>query len=246
MKPLCLRARRSPSRAKLLLALLPILVSGTSLIACAGGHKSASSTSQSSPQPTSAVGAPSEIATGSRSGRALRGDEDHDLIGDSDQDNNADNDHDPSADYKTNTEAGDYHDEDDGDLAVYGHTAGKADTRTITALVKRYYVAAAAGDGAAACSMIGSTLAETIPEDYGREPGPSYLRGGKTCQAVASLLFKHLHSQTTGAVQVTNVLVTGSHALALFGSRTMPASDIALKRERGVWKIDGLIGGPLP
>jgi hypothetical protein len=72
------------------------------------------------------------------------------------------------------------------------------------------------------------------------------LRGGKTCGAIASRQFKHVHRELAGAVGITGVRVSGSEGLALLGSRTMPASEIFVRREGGVWKIDALFGAALP
>jgi hypothetical protein len=49
-----------------------------------------------------------------------------------------------------------------------------------------------------------------------------------------------------GGFAVTGVRVEGSEARALLGSRTLPASFVVVTRERGAWKIDELIGQPLP
>jgi hypothetical protein len=172
-------------------------------------------------------------------------DGDHDPIGDEDGDNNADNDNDVSLDYKPVTnEGGNYHDADDSMTLAYGHAAGPVDTRAVAALVKRYYAAAAAGDGKGACSMLLPSLAKAAPEDYG-EFGPQYLRGGKTCEAVLSLLFEHFHNTLTAPVGVTGVRVEGNQAHALVGSATMSASYITLQRERGVWALNELLGNTL-
>lgn len=61
-----------------------------------------------------------------------------------------------------------------------------------------------------------------------------------------SKLFKHYHSQLIGPIQVTGVRVSGREARVLLGSKIMPASYILIKRERDTWKVDGLIGQPLP
>jgi hypothetical protein len=94
--------------------------------------------------------------------------------------------------------------------------------------------------------MMYSVFAESVVEDFGEAPGPAYLRGAKTCQAVTTLLFEHERAQLAGTVRVTGVRVDDRTASALIGSSSMPASRIGLKRELGAWKIEGLIGTPLP
>jgi hypothetical protein len=61
-------------------------------------------------------------------------------------------------------------------------------------------------------------------KDYGRAPGPKYLRGAKTCSAVMSRLFKHLQAQLATSIEVTKVLVGGGRADVVVVSRTVPAS----------------------
>jgi hypothetical protein len=136
--------------------------------------------------------------------------------------------------------------DDDRTIYVYGHAASAADRQAVTAVVKRYYVAAAADDGATACSLIVSTLARAIPEDYGQASGPSYLRGGETCQAIMLKMFIHFHSQLAGTIEVTGVRVKRNHAFALLRSSTFPFVYTELEHEGGVWKVQRLLGAVLP
>jgi ketosteroid isomerase-like protein len=145
------------------------------------------------------------------------------------------------------------YDGDDSTVLGNGQEATAADTRAIAALVERYYAAGARGDGAGACALTSPSFAATIPEDYGQELGPAippgaetYLRGARTCTAVLSLLFEHLRGQLAAAVEVTAVRLKGDYGYAIVGSATLPASLIEVGREGGAWRIDGLLGRPLP
>jgi hypothetical protein len=134
--------------------------------------------------------------------------------------------------------------EDDNHIATYGHEATEPDKREITALVKRYYEAAVADDGARACSLIYSPLAKSIPEDYGQVPGPHAIRH-KTCAVVLSKIFKQLSGQTTadlGETRVTGVRLKGSQGFVQLSSKAVPTGRIFVEREHGSWKIGGLIG----
>jgi hypothetical protein len=135
--------------------------------------------------------------------------------------------------------------ENAANYAIYGHEASAADKRAITVLVNSYYAAAAADDGAKACSLIYSLFAEAIPEDYGQPPGPPELRG-KTCAAVMAKLFKHVPGQPSAVLaktKVTAVRVKGRNGYALLRSSRMPRGYIQVERELGAWKIGSLIGG---
>jgi hypothetical protein len=145
------------------------------------------------------------------------------------------------------------YDTDDETLLGSGRSGRPADARAIDALVERYYTAAARGDGAAACAMTSPDYARTVPDDYGQELGwaippgaEAYLRGAKTCAAVLSLLFAHLHRQLAAPVEILAVRLYGNYGYASVGSTTLPASRIEILREHGVWWIDELLGRPLP
>lgn len=175
----------------------------------------------------------------------LKGDEDDDdtvaeisKLGPADGDNDTDN------DPKDNASKG-YHDSDDGAMETYGHHAGLADAQTLAALAKRYFVLAAAADGAKACSLIAVPLARAVPEQYGAPVGSSGRMGG-TCAAILSKLFGRLHNQLAHAIDVTGVRVSGAQAHVALGSATWPSSYFLMTRERGAWKVDGLLPVPLP
>jgi hypothetical protein len=129
-----------------------------------------------------------------------------------------------------------------------GHAASAADRRTITALVKRYYASALADNGASACSMIYSTLAEAVPEDYGTTGGPPYMQGAKTCSVALGLLFKHYHAILALQVpklKVTHVRLFERHGYALLSFGSLPEREISIAREGHVWRIDALLDNEL-
>jgi hypothetical protein len=194
------------------------------LLALGGGCGSASKDAGSTSKVTSTVAAGGVSGATSSPGR-LMGDEDNDYKGDVGKA---------------------YYDSDDNRIRYYGHAASAADARAIMALVKRYYAAAAAGDGATVCALTRPIVAETMPENYGQPPGPRYLRGASTCAAVLSIVFKHFHDKLTVPVRVTNVRVSGDRADVLLGFKTLQAGEIKMRRERGSWKIDGLLAVALP
>jgi hypothetical protein len=140
------------------------------------------------------------------------------------------------------------YDRDDNVVLHYGHVASAADKRVIAALVERYYAAAAAGDGAKACPLIFSLLAESVPEDYGQPPGPPSLRG-KTCAVVMSKLFKQRHQELAvdaATFEVTGVRVDGKRGLALLSFGSVRDRNIPVHREFGVWKIGDLVDSGSP
>jgi hypothetical protein len=233
----------------LLVLLLGIALVALGPSACGGTGKGTRSAPGVTSKLATSAGAETPTASGASPARRYLNDGDAEKLNDNDPDNSSGNHEDGDADsheeYESTYDNTNYHDGDDTSVLTYGHAAGAAEARAVAAVVKRYYAAAAVGDGATACSMILPTLAKAIPEDYARPTGPVYLRGGKTCRAVMSRLFKHFHDKLAGAIEVTGVRVEGNLALALLGSRTRPASEMSVERIGGAWKIALLLANAL-
>jgi hypothetical protein len=140
---------------------------------------------------------------------------------------------------------GSRYDADDSPVLRFGRAASAAQGRAIASLVRRYYAAGAAGDGASACSLLYPLLAESVVEEYSQSPG---LRG-KTCAEVLSKLFKRRHQELAGdvaALKPTVVRVGGDHGLALVRFGGTRERRVLLRRERGAWKMDVLLDIGVP
>jgi hypothetical protein len=234
---------------KVLPAALMTTLVGLCVTGCGGASKDVSSTSRSSSSSSSSIassGATTVVFGTAHTLRGLKGDEEDDESESKSEGSNpgGDEDRDSDYDYQDNLGKG-YYDGDDGAVKSYGHEPSARDERALTAVVRRYSDAAAAGDGATACSLIAPTVARALPEDYGQGGAP-YLRGAASCQAVMSRLFTHSHNELTGAIEVTGVRVDGNRAYVLLGSGTRVASYVTLVREGGAWKMDVMVGAPLP
>jgi hypothetical protein len=141
-------------------------------------------------------------------------------------------------------------DSDDWRTREYGREANGAERREVTAVVKRYYAAAAVGDGATVCATLYAAsiarsfdLEREVPEQYAPAPGSSVLRG-KSCSQVASLLLQINHQSLVAnlpSMRVIDVRVNGADSLALLGFRTTGEREVPLKREGGTWKINALL-----
>ncbi len=128
-------------------------------------------------------------------------------------------------------------------LASYGPRASPAVARAVTSLVKRYYAASAAGNGAAACALLTANLAGGLATGQGQTgQGENH-----TCAATISLLLAQQHqqllSENVATMTVTAVHVKGNLGLAVLAFKTTPESEIVLEREGHTWKIDALFGG---
>ena len=231
-------------------ALLAGVLLGLGASACGGAQGDRGSAPRASSEP--AAEGPQFTSTTTSAippGQSLRGDGDADNP--SDIDGNGDSDGasvggaDNDSDNPTH-ESYDFPDKDDKATFAYGHRPSAAARRAIASVVKRYYVAASADDASTACAMLLPSLANSLAEDYGRAPGPSYLRGSTTCQAVMSKLFRHAGERLTEAITVVEVRVEGDHAQVVFSSRKMPASIILLMRQGSSWRVQETLGQSLP
>lgn len=138
-----------------------------------------------------------------------------------------------------------YRDPDDAHIfAHYGRPANAADTRSVTAVVLHYYALAEAGQSRKACSMLVPSVKKAAVLDHGRF-GPDYLHSARTCAEVVSGLFRHSRRELAAPISITGVLVKGSNAYALMGSRKMQASFIAVLRVHGAWRLEALLGSPI-
>jgi hypothetical protein len=131
-------------------------------------------------------------------------------------------------------------------VGEFGHAAGASEARTIAALLGRYYAAAAEGSGTKACALLYYIRAESLAEEYGRPPGPLYLSGADSCQAVLARVFAHFHSQLEQAPTVTAVRVEGDRAQALLAWSKLVPGSIELRREGSVWKLNMPLALALP
>jgi hypothetical protein len=126
------------------------------------------------------------------------------------------------------------------------YVATAADRPVVVALVRRYYAAALAGDGAKACSMLYSPFAHSVAEDYGQAPGPTYLRGAKTCSALMSGVFEHFHKRLVAEALVLRSRVTarlkGYQGSALLSVGRKIEFELPVRHELNAWKVVGLLG----
>ncbi len=134
---------------------------------------------------------------------------------------------------------------DDDVILDYGRPADPADRLAITELAQRYYRAAAAGDGAAGCSLLYSLVAESMPE----EPNLSSGQGPVTCTSILSSMFKRAHRRLVAdaaAFKVVGVRVEGKRAYVLLSFVHSRVRYTIVHRDGGPWKVEQLFDTRLP
>jgi hypothetical protein len=177
-------------------------------------------------------------------GQRVRGDGDADNPGDGDGNGDVDPE-DGDSDYPVPSSYR-FPDPDDRETLAFGRAASPAQRGAVAAVLQRYYAAAAAGDGTLDCSLLIRALANSAAEDYAGAGSPTYMRGAKTCPAVLERTFRQSHQELVAPIEVYAVRVAGSKARAVVSSKTLRASMIGLAREGGSWRVQTLLGLPLP
>ena len=137
--------------------------------------------------------------------------------------------------------------DDDGEVVEYGHAAAPAQYRALASLAKRYIAAAAAEDGATACSLLVAKLLEIVTKRYRHLPEMK----GKDCAQAMTTLFKSHHRKLaieSAGLEVTGARVDGNKAYALLAFKTTPERRfIYAERQAGGWKMsEGLLDSPYP
>jgi hypothetical protein len=140
-------------------------------------------------------------------------------------------------------------DADDSSHLNLGHAARGAERDQMVSLVKRYYAASVAGDGAAACSMLYSVATHEVVEELARDQGV----GGTTCPAVMSAVFAKLHPwliTKLHSLKVLRVRSGGPNGLVIMRFATTPSSaaarEVSLRYDNGIWGIDSPLDVPIP
>ena len=223
------------------LALPATVVLCLCVVACGGASRGVGSASRSTAEAAAAM-QPSNSITGD-----YDGDDDYSNQGSNDGDND-DSTQPKDRDNDSDSSGKSYFDSDDSSVRGFGHAAGPVEGKRIASLIKRYFAAANAGDGATACSMMVSSIAKSIPEDIGGPAGPLYARG-TTCATVVSRAFEHYHRQLaahTGTLEIADIRVSRSKGVVVLAFEKLPGRQIHVARESGVWKVDALLDAELP
>jgi hypothetical protein len=224
-------------------ATVALLALAMACAGCGGGHRA--QTTAGSPAAARRTPAPESAAELARSTAGSFGnDEDDDDFepGVPEGYNKKDTDADYDNDFRRNRP---FFDHDDRSMATFGHAAVGAQGRALRGLAERYYAAAAAGNGSAACAMLTAAFARLVPEQYGGSAAPAYMRGASTCAGVMGLLFAHLRLQLQARVTIVAARVKGREAYVFLKTRYIPASYLVEQREAGGWRVIGPLASPM-
>lgn len=133
------------------------------------------------------------------------------------------------------------------DDVAWGRPAGATDAQVASALIKKYYTAAAVSNGAEACALTYLPVVKEIAQPEVR------LRGAPTlprlsCAAAMSKDLKQLHRHLVtqlAKLRVIGVRIKDGQGLVFVNFGAGPVRDVTIHRERGAWKVDGMLDTPL-
>jgi hypothetical protein len=147
-----------------------------------------------------------------------------------------------------NDSAGSRFDPDNDITLTLGHAAGAHEMQAVSALIKGYYRAAAAGDVRKACSQLYWLRAEVAVEEHSKGKGPRSLRGNTCAQVLARLFGLHRRelTQAEGGLALTALRVKGTRGLARVRVGVLGERIVQVKLERGTWRMDTLLNAGAP
>jgi ketosteroid isomerase-like protein len=124
-------------------------------------------------------------------------------------------------------------------LAQFGRSPRPTEARAITALIKRYFTAAAAGDSANACALLSTAASVALAAQHS-----SSTRGAGACAAAIAPPLAQAHqyllTKEPTTMVVTGIYTKGDLGIAALGFRHTPESTILIEREASAWKIGSI------
>jgi hypothetical protein len=131
---------------------------------------------------------------------------------------------------------------------TYGRPGSADELRAATPVIKTYFAAAARNDGAAGCALQFVTFRNAIAEDIEQGPEPVSQRP-KHCGPVLSKYFRRHRSIPTPnrtAIETTGIRIKGKQAIVFLRAPGVPAAELVMHREHGLWRVQDLLGKVLP
>jgi hypothetical protein len=137
---------------------------------------------------------------------------------------------------------GRYDTDNDAD-PTFGPAATPAEHEAMATLLRRYYDAAAADNGALACTLLDPLVAEAAVEEHRPGKGPPALRG-RGCAQVLTKLFAQRHrelAEEAAALRVGWAQTKGQRATVLADFGPTRERLVLVHRSQGVWQMDALL-----
>jgi len=127
-------------------------------------------------------------------------------------------------------------------FASYHGQPSRTEARAIATLVKRYYIASAAEEGASACALLSVEISKGLESNRSQA-------GHISCAVAISPLLAQQHQLLTlenpATMAVAGIHLRGNLALVALRFKRSFESTILTVREAGTWKIDALLGSDM-
>jgi hypothetical protein len=140
------------------------------------------------------------------------------------------------------------YDTDNDANPTYGPAASASERQAIVALIEGYYKAAAAEEGARACSMLDPLIAEAAVEEHRPGKGSPRLRG-RTCAQVLARVFAQRHHELVAdaaTLRVGWIQRQARQAVMLVHFGSTRELTVRMHLARGRWQMNNLLdSGPL-
>ncbi len=135
--------------------------------------------------------------------------------------------------------------QDDGSLLEsYPAKASPAQAQAIAEVVKRYYAASLASNGAGACALLSPSLASGLAAE-----GTGSGAHGQCATAMSQMLAQqhaHLVAEEPASMVVTAVRLNGATGLVVIGFKHAPESELIVQHEGGAWRVGALFDSLVP
>ncbi len=140
-------------------------------------------------------------------------------------------------------------------LATYRGIANQVETRAITMLVKRYYAASLSDDAARACALLSAALGKGLAvrqaqlTQLGRTTATAQDARGTCVAAISPLLaqeHQHLATEDPTTMRMIGLHLKGNLALVVLGFKRAPEAEIIVEGKGRAWKIGALFDGEMP
>ena len=131
-----------------------------------------------------------------------------------------------------------------GYVQNFGAEASGADRAAIENALEDFYSGSAAADGAKVCSTLTTGAQKSVVQSFGNS---KQLQGAGCADVYTAELAKvppRARKLNSGVV-VTGARVKGARGYVIFKSAILLPSELPLRREGGVWKIDSVAASPL-
>lgn len=135
----------------------------------------------------------------------------------------------------------------DNDITMdFGHAGSAQDMEAVSALLGRYYRAAATGDGRKACALLYWLFVETTVEEHN---SGKHGRARLTCAQIAAKTFRQHHDELvedTKAIDLTILRVKGKRGLARVRFGPTRERLVPVELDRAEWRMGTLLDNGAP